>query len=55
MGQEKIDRALRIWRKCLKEDNWPGYSNNISVIDPPAWASAKWEEKKQFEEVRDGL
>jgi hypothetical protein len=50
MGEEKIERATQIWRKCMKANHWPGYPSSIAVIDPPAWANAKWEETKLLED-----
>ena len=50
MAEEQIELATRIWKKCVKEQYWPGYPANIAVIDPPAWASAKWAEKQIIED-----
>jgi hypothetical protein len=46
MGKEKVIRGLKLWRKCLEEDNWPGYSNKVYTLEPPGWAMAGWEMKK---------
>lgn len=51
MAQEKISKAKKLWKRCLKNDDWPGYPANVAIIDPPPWVTAKWEEKRQYEEV----
>jgi hypothetical protein len=43
----KIDKALAIWNACIKipmGEAWPGYPNEVEVIDPPAWEMAAAEE-----------
>lgn len=49
MAAQKIDRAKRLWLKCLRENNWPAYPLSISIIDPPDWAMAQWEKKMLLE------
>lgn len=43
MGKSKVDYGIKIWEKCLLENNWTGYPNRIAYIDPPSWALAQWE------------
>lgn len=31
-------RALAIFERCQKENRWPGYSEDIEMLDVPAWA-----------------
>lgn len=37
-GLIQYQRALRIYRDCLANDCWPGYSDNIQLISLPDWA-----------------
>lgn len=52
MGAEKIEKAAKIWEKCLKENNWPGYSNKVYSLSPPTWVLQRWEERKEMDNVR---
>jgi hypothetical protein len=52
LGDEKCDRALMLWRKCLASNTWPGYPAGVVHASPPAWELARWEEAVQ---TGDGL
>lgn len=32
-----VERAINLWRQCLKEDRWPGYGGRVHVIEPEPW------------------
>lgn len=36
IGLEKWKRAVDLWAKCLRENNWPGYESPVT-ISPTAW------------------
>jgi hypothetical protein len=38
MGRELNRRAMNTYRECLETGNWYGYSTNIELLSPPAWA-----------------
>lgn len=46
MGNEKVKHGIRLWKECLKTNNWPGYSRELQVIEPKAWSLGSWEFKK---------
>lgn len=37
-GEITWRRGLNIWHQCRKTNTWPGYSEEIRVLDAPAWA-----------------
>jgi exodeoxyribonuclease VIII len=37
-GRERIARARLLYRDCMASGNWPGYPQDIQVIDLPRWA-----------------
>lgn len=41
IGVSKMMRGIAQWKKCLEENRWPGYSNKIVELEPPAWALAQ--------------
>jgi len=49
MGEQKVKRGLHLWRECMKSGKWPGYSEGIYTIEPPAYSLAAWETKRQIE------
>lgn len=43
-GQARNDMAMEIFAECSALDVWPGYSDDIELIDLPAWAThTTWE------------
>jgi hypothetical protein len=38
-GDRKAALAIELWRRCLAENRWPGYSRAIGRIEYPAWAA----------------
>jgi hypothetical protein len=44
-----IDVAMRIFAKCIREDNWPGYAPGIHYMQQPSWAQ-KLALERQMEE-----
>lgn len=46
LAERKVERALGIWRECMRTGVWPGYGQRM------AWAEAlPWDEKKFEEDV----
>lgn len=45
LAHKKIEAGLRVWRRCMSEDRWPGYDTRIHWADPPSWAVFDWEAK----------
>ncbi|MDD2657781.1 MAG: PD-(D/E)XK nuclease-like domain-containing protein [Candidatus Pacebacteria bacterium] len=43
MGDQKVNRAIRLWRECLSSGKWPSYPNRICYADAPPWSLASWE------------
>ena len=40
----KVDKALAIWRTCMKADKWPGWPSGIMEAEATAWELADAEE-----------
>lgn len=43
-ANQKVERALSIWRRCLQTGFWPCYPTAIAYAEPPAWAVAQFQE-----------
>lgn len=49
MGRKKIARAREVWRACLEEGVWPGWSAEIAEVTPRAYHEARWIERESVE------
>ena len=45
LANQKIDRAIHLWRECLSKNQWPDYPRVIHWAEPAPWEQAQWEEK----------
>lgn len=39
----KIEEALDLWRWCLREKRWPGYTKLTAFVSPPPWHDLRFE------------
>lgn len=53
MGRKKLEVAIRIWRKCIKTNRFPGYPAQIIVPEYPGYAEAQWLDREQTEFAGD--
>lgn len=37
LGDQIINRLLPVWQECQKTNEYPGYPEVITTLDPPAW------------------
>lgn len=38
LGAMQWRRAITTWERCLRDDEWPGYTTSRAVLDCPPWA-----------------
>ena len=38
MGKREADNLIRLYARCMQEDYWPGYGDEIQPINLPRWA-----------------
>ncbi len=50
IADDKVRRALELWKLCMKRNRWPAYSGAVHYATPTAWQLAQAEEALQ----RDG-
>lgn len=43
LGQKKAERAIAIWKQCMKHGRWPGYPARVAYPDTPPWEMAREE------------
>lgn len=47
IADEKVDLAIRLWRKHLDTGKWPGYPKRICWAEAKIWELDEWENKKK--------
>jgi hypothetical protein len=51
LGNQKIDTAIAIWKRCLETGVWPAYPARVMHVEPPAWEETRmWERQYREEE-----
>lgn len=45
LADDKVDKALQIWRQCLKTGDWPGYDKRVATAELPPFEEIKWMER----------
>jgi hypothetical protein len=43
MGESELDRLIALHEACTRANHWPGYSEEIKDLAPPAWARKQYE------------
>lgn len=51
LANEKVDKALRIWRECLASGKWPAYPVEAYEAELPPWRESQWLEQEAREDV----
>lgn len=49
IGRKKLDAAMTVWGRCLRDDRWPGYPQQVVVPEYPGWAEAEWLNREEIE------
>lgn len=42
LANDKVDRAIALWRQCLAADRWPAYPGRVCYAELPPWAESQW-------------
>lgn len=51
VGRAKVTRAMGIWDRCVRANEWPGYTNRILYAEPSPWQLMDTEAKIETEEA----
>lgn len=43
MGAKEAREARRLYAECTAKDEWPGYPEDVQVLEPPAWSVVEHE------------
>lgn len=47
LGEDKVEYAMRVWKRCMASNEWPGYAREVVRAEMPAWAEAQWLERRE--------
>lgn len=45
LGEDKVDKAINLWRRCMETGLWPGYPTQIATAEMPPYEEIKWLER----------
>lgn len=51
LANDRMDRALAIWKRCLERDDWPGYDRRVHYVEMPGWLEYEWLEQDARESL----
>lgn len=46
LGDDKVEHAIALWRRCVETNTWPGYPSRICWAEPNPWSEARWQERQ---------
>lgn len=46
IGRMQIQHAINLWARCVAENRWPGYPQEITAPELPPWAQQQWLEQE---------
>lgn len=50
-----VEKAVEQWKLCIKNNEWPGYGDQVACVSPPAWMLSNIEEQQTNNELPDYL
>jgi len=51
IADKKIDEALELWARCLRDNRWPGYPARVATIGAPSWYESRQIEREMRGEM----
>lgn len=48
IGRERVDQACALFAECTATDTWPGYSDDIELVGPPAYLANEFDLDLEF-------
>lgn len=51
LADDKVERALEIWKRCLDRSEWPAYPRQVCHAELPPWSESQWLEQQAQEEL----
>lgn len=51
LAEIDVERAIQIWRRCMRSSEWPGYSHATRWIGPTAWQVQRSEDAEQISDA----
>lgn len=51
LADDKVDRAIELWKRCLDTGDWPAYPRQVCHAELPPWSEARWMERQALEDM----
>lgn len=51
LAEVQVDRAIRMWRDCVREERWPGYPPYTSHVEAKPWQAQEAEDQALRDEA----
>lgn len=55
IGEKMVSAAFMMWRKCMAENHWPGYPNEIITAEMPSYIDTSWTSREIEDPRLQGL
>lgn len=49
LARDRMEYALKLWKRCLTTGIWPGYSRRVHFVETPGYLEFQWLEKEARE------
>ena len=53
LAEAEVDRAIRIWTRCIETNEWPGYPPFTAHVEAKPWQLAEAEEQAMRDEIME--
>lgn len=55
IAEKMVSAAFLLWRKCMKENDWPGYPGDIVEAEMPVYVDTRWTSREIEDPRLQGL
>ncbi len=55
IAEKMVSAALLLWRKCMAENDWPGYPGDIVEAEMPVYVDTRWTSREIEDPRLQGL
>jgi hypothetical protein len=51
--EQQVERAVTLWKRCMKSGQWPGYPMQTAFVEAPGWMLMRAEEQAMRDEMEE--
>ncbi len=49
LANDKVQKAIDLWARCMENDDWPAYPPRIASIEVPTWEEMRWLDREDHD------